>query len=109
MEYYVVRITDQEGVETYVGRPDEGSYHPLTRSLQGARWFITKLEAEDVLKHNEFVKRIVFCDKSSAPPSAIWTGLGIRNTRPSAEGLISILRISTDIVFVKHIKDNLID
>jgi hypothetical protein len=93
MTQFVIEIQDQENKKLYVGGPTEDSAYSLTYRVQSALWFATEEEVDAVLQHDEFTKRVVFSDGSSAPPSQIWSGLGVCNVRPRADGFINILRI----------------
>jgi hypothetical protein len=107
MKYFVIEIQDQENKRQYVGGSTEGSYYSLTYSIKTALWFDTEEQALDVLQHKEFTQRIVYSDTESAPPLMLWAGLGICNSRNTAEGFINILSLEVSIESSKYVKDEL--
>lgn len=105
-EFYIVSIQDQEDKIQYICE-GEYSYYDLTQNFGEAKRFDSVEEAESILSHQEFTKRNVFADKSSAPPHILWSGLGINNTRPEADGFINIVKIQLNDVKSIYVKDKL--
>lgn len=106
MKKYAISIQDQENRTQYIGGSTEGSYFSLVSSIQRAKWFDDPEQIREIIKtHDEFNKRIQFCDGSSNPPSLIWSGLGICNDRPKADGFINIVEIDVHEIESIYVSD----
>lgn len=104
---YVIQIQDQDDEVKYVGGSTEGSRYSLVSTVQRAEWFDTMEGVDEVLKHPEMTKRVgpFISSGLSAPPSLIWSGLGICNNRPKADGYINIIKIEFERVGSVYVKD----
>jgi hypothetical protein len=107
---FAISITSLEtGKQVFVGGYTEGSEFSITDRIQSAKWFNSYDEALAVIEnHPEFNKRNFYADRSSSPPSLIWSGLDICNKRPVARGKIDIVSISFIPAFVREVKDGFI-
>lgn len=108
MMYYVIQIVAENGTVKYVCK-GEYSYFSLTSSMQSAKRFNSMSEVEEAMATPDFTKRNVYSDKSSGPPSIIWAGLGICNSRKKSKGWFNIIKIQSEIVSTKQVEDELID
>lgn len=103
---YAISIQDCNNITEYVCR-GEHSYFSLSSSVFKAEMFDTQEDAEEQLKHKEFTSRNTYADKTSMPPSMIWSGLGICNKRPESDGFINIIKIEVNNIKCVPIKDKI--
>lgn len=107
--YFIIAVIDQEGEIKYVTRGDYSDFGIHGSRISDAKPFETQEQALEVIRnHPEFNRRNVYLDNSSAPPSIIWSGLGICNERPQARGVIVIQRVSVNTEWSETIQDKLI-
>src|SRR5690606_38917211 len=82
----------------YVGGHTEGSKYSIVPILQSAKWFPTEEALREVFQDREWVKRNEYIDGSSSPPSLIWSGLGINNQRPKAQGIVEVCKLDIQVL-----------
>lgn len=107
LQYYVLSIVRKDGTVSYLQKGEYSYFSIDYGSFKTAIQFESIEEIKEMISnHPEFTKRIVYSDGSSAPPSIIWSGLGICKDTPDGKGWLVIQKVQTDVVYTKYITDS---